>query len=56
MENTKKQVKALMSCLLANDQERISKLVAELNESVIPEKEPQIMEILTESFQGDTHV
>lgn len=56
METTTKQVKALIGSMLTNDQERISKLVAELNESVIPDKESQIMEILTESFRGDTNV
>jgi hypothetical protein len=56
MNNTKKQIKAIISGLLADDNQRVERIVRELSESIIPEKERDIMQIITESFRGDTHV
>lgn len=56
MNNTQKQIKALISGLLADDNQRIDKIVRELSESIITEKENDIMTIITESFNGDSHV
>lgn len=55
MNNTQKQIKALISGLLADDGQRVDKIVRELSESIIAEKEKEIMTIITESFNGDRH-
>lgn len=55
MNNTQKQIKALISGLLADDNQRVDKIVRELSESIIAEKESDIMTIITESLNGDTH-
>lgn len=54
--NNKKRIKALVSGLMANDTDRVNSLVQELTESIIPEKEDDIMNIITESFKGETNV
>jgi hypothetical protein len=56
MSNSKKRIKALVSGLLAGDTERVNTLVKQLTESIIPEKEDEIMDIITESFKGETNV
>lgn len=56
MSNNKKRIKALVSGLIAGDDERVNSLVKELTESIIPEKEDDIMDIITESFKGETDV
>lgn len=55
MNNTKNQIKSIISGLLADDNQRVDRIVRELSESIIPEKERDIMQIITESFKGDTH-
>jgi hypothetical protein len=54
--NNEKRIRALVSGLMANDTEKINSVVRELTESIIPEKEPFIMGIITESFKGETDV
>ena len=54
--NNKKRIKALVSGLMANDEDRVNNLVRELTESIIPEKEDDIMDIITESFKGESNV
>ena len=56
MDNTKKQIKALISGLLAEDTQKVNRLVGELSESIIQRKEKVIMEMITKSLRGDTHV
>jgi len=56
MSNSKKRIKALVSGLMAGDTERVTNLVNELTESIVPERENEIMEIITESFKGETNV
>jgi hypothetical protein len=56
MNNTKKQIKAIISGLLADDNQRVDRIVRELSESIIPEKERDIMQIITESFNKDVNV
>lgn len=52
----RKKIKALISGILADDTQKINSIVQELSESIIPEKEDQIMQVLTESFKGDKNV
>lgn len=56
MNNSKKRIKALVSGLMAGDTERVNAVVKQLTESIVPEKEDEIMEIITESFKGETNV
>lgn len=56
MNSNKKYIKDLVSSLMTDDNERVDSLVKKLTESIIPEKEDAIMEIITESFKGDTNV
>ena len=55
MNNTQKQIKALIGGLLADDNQRVDKKIKELSESIIAEKECDIMTIITESLNGDKH-
>jgi len=56
MDNTKKKVKALISGILADDTDKVKSVVRDLSESIIPDKEQEIMSVLIESFKGDTDV
>jgi hypothetical protein len=51
--NIEKKIKALISGLIVNDDARIEKLVNELSESILPDKEEKIMSILLENFKGE---
>lgn len=54
--NSDKKIKALISGLISNDERKVNSLVNELSESIIPDKESEIMSILVESFKGETNV
>jgi len=56
MSNSKKKIRSLISGIISNDERKIELLVNELSEAIIPEKEPDIMKILIESFKGETNV
>ena len=56
MTNSKKKIKSLIGGLITNDTDKIHSLVKELSESIVPEKEDVIMEVLIESFKGETNV
>lgn len=56
MDNTKKKIKALISGLLADDDKRVKSVVRDLSESIIPDREQDIMNVLIESFKGETDV
>jgi len=56
MDNTKKKIKALISGILAEDNQKVKSVVKDLTESIIPEKEQDIMNVLIESFKGETDV
>jgi len=56
MTNSKKKIKSLIGGLITNDQAKIESLVKELSKSVVPEKEECIMNVLIESFKGETNV
>lgn len=54
--NSKKQIKSLISNILANNQQQVDSMVHQLSESILIEKEDTLMRILTESFKGETNV
>jgi hypothetical protein len=54
--NSSKKIKALISGLISNDDQKIDSLVNELSESIIPDMEGIILEGLVESFKGETNV
>jgi hypothetical protein len=56
MNSNKKYIKSVISSLLANDNERTNKLIRELTENIMIQKENDIMDIITESFKGDYDV
>lgn len=56
MDNTKKKIKALISGLLADDDNKVKSVVRDLSESIIPDREQDIMSVLIESFKGETDV
>ena len=56
MNNTKKKIKALISGILADDEQKVKSVVRDLSESIIPDKEQDIMNVLIESFKGETNV
>ena len=56
MKNSKKQMKSLIGGLITNDQAKIESMVKELSQSIVPDKEEEIMSILVESFKGETNV
>ena len=56
VSNIDKKVKALISGLIVNDKNKINRLVNELTESILPEKDEKLMKIITESFKGETNV
>lgn len=56
MNNTKKKIKTLISGILADDTKKVETVVRDLSESIIPERENDIMSVLIESFKGETDV
>ncbi len=56
MDNTKIKVKALISGILADDAQKVKSVIRDLSESIIPDKEQDIMNVLIESFKGDVDV
>ena len=56
MEGNKKHIKALISGLLANDDQKVARIVNELSESILPQKEKIIMKIIIESLRGELDV
>lgn len=54
--NSKKQIKSLISNILANNEQQVDNMVRQLSESILIEKEDVLMRILTESFKGETNV
>lgn len=56
MDNTKKKIKALISGILADDDQKVKSVVRDLSESIIPDREQDIMNVLIESFNGETNV
>jgi hypothetical protein len=56
MNNNKKKIKSLISNLLAGNTQNIDNLTRELSESILIDKEDDLMKILTESFKGETNV
>jgi hypothetical protein len=56
MSNNEKRIKSLISGIMTGDDAKVQSIVNELTESIIPKKEDEIMEIITESFKGETDV
>jgi hypothetical protein len=56
MDNTKKKIKTLISGILADDTQKVETAVRDLSESIIPDRESDIMSVLIESFKGETDV
>jgi len=56
MDNTKKKIKALISGILADDDQKVKTAVRDLSECIIPDREQDIMNALIESFKGETNV
>jgi len=54
--NLEKKMKALISSLIVNDNKKTEMLVNEISESILPDKEDDIMKIIMESFEGDANV
>ena len=56
MKDSNKKIKSLIGGLITKDQAKVESLVKELSQSIIPEKEDDIMKILIEGFKGETNV
>lgn len=56
MKNSKKKIKSLIGGLITNDKAKIESLVKELSQSIVPDKEDYIMNVLVEGFKGETNV
>ena len=56
MNNHKKKIKSLISNLLANNDDQVDTIVNDLTESIFIDREDSIMQIITESFKGETNV
>jgi len=56
MNNSKKKIKALISGLLADDNDKVKSVVRDLSESIIADREYDIMNALVKSFKGETDV
>jgi len=56
MDNTKKKIKALISGLLADDDDKVKSVVRDLSESIMTDRENEIMSVLVKSFKGETDV
>ena len=56
MNNNKKKIKSLISNILADNSANVDNLVKELSESILIDKHDEVMQIITESFKGETNV